>query len=58
MPGQILVVDDEPLKRITLQIELSEHGYEVYEAPDAQSARRILDTRPWMWSCPTCACRA
>jgi DNA-binding NtrC family response regulator len=46
MPGRILVVDDEPLKRITLQIELSDHGYEVYEAPDAQTARRILDTRP------------
>ena len=42
MPGRILVVDDEPLKRITLQIELSEHGYEVYEAADAEAARRVL----------------
>ncbi|MCK4342123.1 MAG: sigma-54-dependent Fis family transcriptional regulator [Phycisphaerae bacterium] len=46
MRPRILVVDDEPLKRITLQIELSEHGYEVYEAADAQTARRIFDTRP------------
>jgi DNA-binding NtrC family response regulator len=46
MSGRILVVDDEPLKRITLQIELSEQGYEVYEAADAQSARRIFDLRP------------
>lgn len=46
MRPRILVVDDEPLKRITLQIELSEHGYEVFEAADAQAARRILDTRP------------
>lgn len=46
MPRRILVVDDEPLKRITLQIELSEHGYEVYEAADAQAARRIFDARP------------
>jgi DNA-binding NtrC family response regulator len=46
MPGRILVVDDEPLKRITLQIELSEHGYEVYEAADAETARRIFDARP------------
>ncbi len=46
MPGCILVVDDEPLKRITLQIELSEHGYEVHEAADADAAQRILDTRP------------
>ncbi len=46
MPRRILVVDDEPLKRITLQIELSEHGYEVYEAADAQAAARIFDARP------------
>jgi DNA-binding NtrC family response regulator len=46
MPRRILVVDDEPLKRITLQIELSEHGYEVYEAADAPAARRIFDARP------------
>jgi len=46
MRGVILVVDDEPLKRITLQIELSEHGYEVYEAADAGAARRIFDSKP------------
>jgi len=46
MPRRILVVDDEPLKRITLQIELSEAGYEVYEAADAYSARRIFDGKP------------
>lgn len=45
MGARILVVDDEPLKRITLQIELSEHGYEVHEAADARAARRIIDTR-------------
>jgi len=46
MRGRILVVDDEPLKRITLQIELVEHGYEVFEAADAQAARRIFDSQP------------
>jgi DNA-binding NtrC family response regulator len=46
MRPRILVVDDEPLKRITLQIELSEHGYEVFEAADAETARRIFDSRP------------
>jgi DNA-binding NtrC family response regulator len=46
MRGRILVVDDEPLKRITLQIELSELGYEVYEAADALAARRIFDSKP------------
>ncbi len=43
--GSILVVDDEPLKRITLQIELAEAGYQVYEAADALTARRILDSQ-------------
>ncbi len=47
MPGRILVVDDEPLKRITLQIELSEHGYEVHEAEDASAARRLLDSNTY-----------
>ena len=46
MRGRILVVDDEPLKRITLQIELSEQGYEVYEAADVQTAQRIFDSKP------------
>jgi len=41
----VLVVDDEPLKRTTLQIELRDAGYEVYEAPDAHSALRLLDAR-------------
>jgi DNA-binding NtrC family response regulator len=45
-PARILVVDDEPLKRITLQIELSEAGYHVEEAADAESARRIFDSHP------------
>ncbi|MCA9269865.1 MAG: sigma-54-dependent Fis family transcriptional regulator, partial [Planctomycetales bacterium] len=43
---RILVVDDEPLKRITLQIELSEAGYEVFEAADPHTAERILASRP------------
>ncbi len=44
--GWILVVDDEPLKRITLQIELTEAGYEVYEAGDAKTALRVLNSNP------------
>lgn len=44
--GRLLVVDDEPLKRITLQIELSEQGYEVFEAADALTAKRVFDTQP------------
>jgi DNA-binding NtrC family response regulator len=45
MGKRILIVDDEPLKRITLQIELTEAGYEVYEAADAESARQVFDAR-------------
>ncbi len=44
--GRVLVVDDEPLKRITLQIELTDAGYEVADAADAVSAMRIFDSRP------------
>ncbi len=44
--ARILVVDDEPLKRITLQIELTEAGYEVHDAADAATARRIFDSVP------------
>jgi DNA-binding NtrC family response regulator len=44
--GRILVVDDEPLKRITLQIELSEAGFEVCEAVDAATAERLFESRP------------
>jgi DNA-binding NtrC family response regulator len=46
MRGTILVVDDEPLKRITLQIDLSERGFRVFEAADALAARRIFDSQP------------
>ena len=44
--GAILVVDDEPLKRITLQIELSEAGYTVYDAAEPLAALRLLDSKP------------
>lgn len=44
--GAILVVDDEPLKRITLQIELSEAGYTVYDAAEPHAALRLLDSKP------------
>ncbi|MBN2445189.1 MAG: sigma-54-dependent Fis family transcriptional regulator [Phycisphaerae bacterium] len=43
MGRRILVVDDEPLKRATLQIELAERGYVVVEAADARAARRLID---------------
>jgi len=43
--GTILVVDDEPLKRITLQIELSEAGYTVYDAAEPRAALRLLDSK-------------
>ncbi len=39
-------MDDEPLKRITLQIELSEAGYEVFEAADPHTAERIIASQP------------
>jgi DNA-binding NtrC family response regulator len=44
--GVLLVVDDEPLKRVTLQIELSEAGYSVAEVPDAAAAMQYLRSKP------------
>lgn len=44
--GVLLVVDDEPLKRVTLQIELSEAGYKVVEVSDAVSAMQFLRSQP------------
>ncbi|MBN1341470.1 MAG: sigma-54-dependent Fis family transcriptional regulator [Phycisphaerae bacterium] len=44
--GTVLVVDDEPLKRITLQIELTEAGYQVYETAEPKVALRVLESKP------------
>jgi len=44
--GVLLIVDDEPLKRVTLQIDLTEAGYTTFEAADAPAALRLLDTQP------------
>ncbi len=44
--GVLLIVDDEPLKRVTLQIELSEAGYSVFEESDATAALKILNSNP------------
>lgn len=42
----VLIVDDEPLKRITLQIELTEAGYTVIEAAEPRTGLRALDAHP------------
>ncbi len=44
--GAILILDDEPLKRITLQIELGEAGFHVVETSDARTALRVVETQP------------
>jgi len=46
MNRRILIVDDDPLKRAALHIELGEHGYDVHEAGDAATAQRTLDAQP------------
>jgi len=40
--GTLLVVDDEPLKRATLDIDLTAAGYRVIQAPDALTALEYL----------------
>jgi len=44
--GVLLIVDDEPLKRVTLQIELSQAGYTALDVSDATSALQQLRSRP------------
>lgn len=43
--GVILIVDDEPIKRVTLQIELTEAGYTALEAPGGAEALALLASR-------------
>jgi two-component system, NtrC family, response regulator AtoC len=43
---RVLVVDDEPLIRWSIAETLSSAGHHVVEAPDAASARRMLDETP------------
>jgi CheY-like chemotaxis protein len=42
MASTILVVEDEPLLRLTVCEELEERGFKVLEAEDAEQAFRIL----------------
>lgn len=44
--GALLIVDDEPLKRVTLQIELTEAGYTVYEAASPHAGLEQLRSHP------------
>jgi DNA-binding NtrC family response regulator len=43
---RVLVVDDEPLIRWSIAETLGAAGHRVVEAPDAASARRLLDETP------------
>lgn len=42
----ILVVEDEPLLRMTVCEELEDRGFSVLEAEDAESAFRIIESAP------------
>ena len=43
--GRILLVDDEPILRLTLGNDLSEEGYEVTCASDGAEGLRLIQTR-------------
>lgn len=43
MPRQILVIEDEPAIRRTVAVFLRGIGFETLTAPDAMSARRLLE---------------
>jgi DNA-binding NtrC family response regulator len=44
--GTLLIVDDEPLKRATLDIELTAAGYSVVQASDPAAALAHLEQQP------------
>src|SRR5512139_1992322 len=44
--GTLLIVDDEPLKRATLDIELTAAGYSVVQAADPAAALAHLEQQP------------
>jgi two-component system, response regulator PdtaR len=44
-PPVVLVVDDEPLVRMTAADELEEAGFQVQEAANADVALAVLDAR-------------
>lgn len=43
-PASILIVEDDPILRFTLSMELSQAGYGVREAASADEAETVLDT--------------
>jgi len=45
-PRHVLVVDDEPLIRWSVAESLSDLGFDVEQAPDAESALRMVTTAP------------
>ncbi len=47
MPSRILVVDDEKLIRWSLRERLQADGHQVTEAPDAATARKLLQEQPF-----------
>lgn len=44
--GTLLIVDDEPLKRATLDIDLTAAGYHVIQAPDGLTALQHIAEQP------------
>src|SRR3982750_1281587 len=42
----VLVVEDEPITRMDVVVQLEEGGFKVFEAPDADRAIKILEANP------------
>ncbi len=42
----VLVVEDEPLTRIDVVDQLEESGFEVFQAPNADTAIKLLESNP------------
>ncbi len=53
----ILIVEDEPdLGKVLLE-SLSQNGYAVHLAENAEKALKLFNQKPLTWSSPTSACR-
>ena len=47
MPYRVLLVEDEPILRVTLANDLVEEGYEVASASDGSEGLRLIQGRPF-----------
>ena len=58
MPGNLLIVDDEPQIIQVVKGILQDEGFEVTTAPDGETALKLAAEEPRTWCFWTSTCRA